>query len=152
MSRSNCELTFSPVLSVPFLLLFLLFVSSFPLLSVLVSRLPCRLPCAVFLFSCVQERVDVAGVKVVNFELTDISYAPEIAAAMLIRQQAEAMIDARKLIVEGAVDIACGAVEHLKKKGMDMKANDAAELVSNLLVVITGDSKAAPTVSVGANH
>lgn len=52
-----------------------------------------------------QERVNAAGAMIINFELTDLAYAPEIAQAMLIRQQAEAMVDARKIIVEGAVQI-----------------------------------------------
>merc|ERR1712157_115288 len=60
--------------------------------------------------SVLQDRLAHAGVKVIAFNLTDLSYAPEIAQAMLVRQQAEAMVKARKLIVKGAVDISNDAV------------------------------------------
>ncbi|MES1911318.1 MAG: hypothetical protein MHM6MM_003766 [Cercozoa sp. M6MM] len=93
-----------------------------------------------------QRRVDVAGARVLAFDLTDLAYAPEIAKAMLIRQQAEALVDARKIVVEGAVDIARGAVDGLQSNGIEFDARERARLVSNLLVVITSDSSATPTV------
>jgi regulator of protease activity HflC (stomatin/prohibitin superfamily) len=97
-----------------------------------------------------QERVNAAGVLVINFELTDLAYAPEIAQSMLIRQQAEAMVDARKIIVEGAVQISTGALAGLADRGVKLSKEDEARMVSNLLVVICGDSKVTPTVQVGS--
>lgn len=98
-----------------------------------------------------QERCDVAGVTIYNFELTDLAYAPEIAQAMLIRQQAEAMVDARKVIVRGAVEIAHGALEELNKKGICMDNDEKARLTTNLLVTICGDQKVQPVVSLSAS-
>jgi len=97
-----------------------------------------------------QQRVDAAGVLVVNFELTDLAYAPEIAQAMLIRQQAEAMVDARKIIVDGAINIAHGALSGLSERGVKMSKEEEVRLVTNLLVVICGDAKVQPQVSVGS--
>jgi regulator of protease activity HflC (stomatin/prohibitin superfamily) len=97
-----------------------------------------------------QERVEPAGVQVLNFELTDLAYAPEIAQAMLIRQQAEAMVDARKIIVQGAVTIAMGAIQGLQEKGVKLSKEEEARMVSNLLVVICGDAKVQPTVNVSS--
>jgi hypothetical protein len=74
-------------------------------------------------------------------------YAPEIAAAMLQRQQAEALIDARTLIVQGAVEIAKNAAEQLAGHGITMDAVEKARMVSNLICVICGDSHVQPTVS-----
>jgi len=96
-----------------------------------------------------QERVNASGVQIVNFELTDLAYAPEIAQAMLIRQQAEAMVDARKIIVEGAVQISMGALAGLADKGIKMTKEEEAKMVTSLLVVICGDAKVQPTVNVG---
>jgi len=67
-----------------------------------------------------QERVNAAGALIVNFELTDLAYAPEIAGAMLIRQQAEALVDARKIVVEGAVQISYGALSGLNDRGIKL--------------------------------
>jgi len=102
------------------------------------------------MISMLQERVTPAGVQIINFELTDLSYAAEIAQAMLIRQQAEAMIDARKIIVEGAVSIAHGAIVGLEQRGMKMTKEDEGKLVSKLLIVICGDSKVTPNTSVSS--
>jgi regulator of protease activity HflC (stomatin/prohibitin superfamily) len=96
-----------------------------------------------------QDRVTPAGIQVVNFELTDLAYAPEIAQAMLIRQQAEAMVDARKIIVEGAVQISYGALAALSERGVKMSKEEESKMVTNLLVVICGDSKVQPQVNVG---
>jgi regulator of protease activity HflC (stomatin/prohibitin superfamily) len=87
-----------------------------------------------------QERVDSAGLEVLSFELTDLSYAPEIAQAMLVRQQAEAMIEARQTIVKGAVSISLGAMKGLRERGIVMSPDEESRMVSNLLVVIC-DSK-----------
>ena len=81
------------------------------------------------------------------FNLTDLSYAPEIAQAMLVRQQAEAMVKARKLIVKGAVDISEGAINQLESKGVKMSETEKTKVVTNLLTVICGESGAQPTVA-----
>merc|ERR1739841_220504 len=96
-----------------------------------------------------QGKVAGAGVKVLAFNLTDLSYAPEIAQAMLVRQQAEAMVKARRLIVKGAVDISEDAVNQLETKGVKMSETEKTKVVTNLLTVICGDQKATPTLSVG---
>jgi len=96
-----------------------------------------------------QERVKAAGVEIVSFELTDLAYAPEIAQAMLIRQQAEAMVDARKIIVDGAVSICYGALSGLSDRHVQLSTADQAKLVTSLLVVICGDAKVQPQVQVG---
>merc|ERR1719158_2220252 len=67
-----------------------------------------------------QDRLAHAGVRVIAFNMTDLSYAPEIAQAMLVRQQAEAMVKARRLIVKGAVNISEDAVQQLEEKGLTM--------------------------------
>jgi len=95
-----------------------------------------------------QNRLAHAGVKVISFNMTDLSYAPEIAQAMLVRQQAEAMVKARRLIVKGAVDISEGAITQLQEKGVAMSPQEKTKIVTNLLTVICGESGAQPTLSV----
>jgi len=102
------------------------------------------------MMAMLQERCNVAGVVIYNFELTDLAYAPEIAQAMLIRQQAEAMVDARKIIVKGAVEISHGAVESLAGRGVHLAPDEQTRLVSNLLVTICGDTKVQPVISVSS--
>ena len=96
--------------------------------------------------AALQERVDVAGIRIVDMLLNELSYAPEIAAAMLQRQQAEALVDARTLIVQGAVEIARNATEQLAATGIEMEPAEKSRLVSNLICVICGDSHVQPTV------
>lgn len=98
-----------------------------------------------------QERVLPAGVHVVSFELNDLAYAPEIASNMLIRQQAEAVVDARKTIVEGAVEICHDALVGLGQKGIRMSEAEQSRLVSNLLVTICGEHSVQPTISLSEN-
>jgi regulator of protease activity HflC (stomatin/prohibitin superfamily) len=98
-----------------------------------------------------QERCNVAGVLIVNFELTDLAYAPEIAQAMLIRQQAEALVDARKIVVEGAIGITHGAIEGLNQRGIKLGKEMEHQLVANLLTVICGEARVQPVVSVGTS-
>lgn len=93
-----------------------------------------------------QKKLEIAGVVVISFELTDLSYAPEIAQAMLVRQQAIATIQARKEIVEGAVDIVDDAVSQLKKKGIKLSREEIAKLSSNLLLTLCGDQSVQPTL------
>lgn len=94
-----------------------------------------------------QERCMAAGALIVNFELTDLAYAPEIAPAMLIRQQAEVMLDARKIIVEGAVGICNDAVLELKQKGFQLESYEQSRLISNLLITICSEAGVQPTIS-----
>ena len=94
-----------------------------------------------------QEKVHVAGVLVESFELSDLSYAPEIAQVMLVRQQAKAMVDARKTVVDGAVGIVSTAITRLAREGMELTTKDQSKLAINLLTVICGESGANPTVA-----
>jgi len=93
-----------------------------------------------------QERVAVAGIKILTFTFNEISYAPEIAAGMLKRQQANAILQARKLIVTGAVDIATLAVKELEAQGITMDDKAKARVASNLLTVICSESATAPVL------
>lgn len=93
-----------------------------------------------------QGKVAGAGVKVLAFNLTDLSYAPEIAQAMLVRQQAEAMVSARKLIARGAVEISDESVQMLQQKGVQFSEAQKAKVVGNLLTVICGESGVQPTI------
>lgn len=99
--------------------------------------------------SVLQRKVDVTGVVVDFFELTDLSYAPEIAQAMLVRQQAHATIKARETIVSGAVEITFDALRGLEEKGIVLSSEEKAKLASNLLVTICGESKVQPTINLG---
>jgi regulator of protease activity HflC (stomatin/prohibitin superfamily) len=94
-----------------------------------------------------QSKVVAAGAEIASFELSDLSYAPEIARSMLVRQQAQALVDARKVIVDGAVQIVHHAIELLGEHGHKLQPSEEARLVSNLLVVICGESHVQPTVS-----
>lgn len=98
-----------------------------------------------------QEAADPAGVEVLNVRLNDLTYAPEIAQAMLMRQQAMALIDARKTIVEGAVQIVRDAVSQLNDAGFDLDEADRDQLISNLLVVLCSGERAQPVLNVQSN-
>lgn len=97
-----------------------------------------------------QAKVDTAGTEVLAFELSDLSYAPEIAQSMLVRQQAQALVDARKIVVEGAVEIVHEAIHQLEGKGLGLADGERSRLVSNLLTVICGESKVQPTYPIHA--
>jgi len=97
-----------------------------------------------------QERLAKAGVKVEEARLTHLAYAPEIAQAMLRRQQAEAVISARKKIVQGAVSMVEMALHELsEKKVVALDEERKAAMVSNLLVVLCGESEAHPVINTG---
>jgi len=98
--------------------------------------------------SLLQQKADVCGARIISYELADLQYAPEIASQMLVRQQAEALVEARFTIVEGAVQIVSGAVEKLRDRGIGFTPNEQSRLVSNLLAVICGDSHVTPTFSI----
>ncbi len=99
----------------------------------------------------IQERLAQAGVKVIEARISHLAYAPEIANAMLRRQQADAVIAARTRIVEGAVSMVEMALEQLSKRGViDLDEERKASMVSNLLVVLCSDNDAQPVVNAGS--
>jgi regulator of protease activity HflC (stomatin/prohibitin superfamily) len=96
-------------------------------------------------------RVESAGVHVIESRLTRLAYAPEIAQAMLRRQQASAVVAARQRIVEGAVGMVRAALAQLDEQGVvDLDEERKATMVSNLLVVLCGDRDAQPVVNTGS--
>ena len=99
----------------------------------------------------IQSKVAQAGLEIVEARITYLAYAPEIAAVMLQRQQASAIIDARKMIVDGAVGMVEMALERLKEGGMvQLDEERKAAMVSNLLVVLCGNHDAQPVVNSGS--
>ena len=97
-----------------------------------------------------QERLGRAGVAVDEARLTHLAYAPEIAQAMLRRQQAEAVIAARQKIVQGAVSMVDMALRELAAKDVvNLDDERKAAMVSNLMVVLCGDSDAKPVINTG---
>jgi regulator of protease activity HflC (stomatin/prohibitin superfamily) len=97
-----------------------------------------------------QARLDIAGVEIEESRLTHLAYAPEIASAMLRRQQAEAVIAARKVIVHGAVSMVEMALNDLEQRSVvKLDEERRAAMVSNLLVVLCGTSEAAPVINTG---
>ena len=98
----------------------------------------------------IQSKVTSAGIEIIDARITYLAYAPEIAASMLQRQQASALIDARKMIVDGAVGMVEMALEKLKGDGVvDLDEERKAAMVSNLLVVLCGNKDAQPVVNSG---
>jgi regulator of protease activity HflC (stomatin/prohibitin superfamily) len=99
----------------------------------------------------IQERLASAGVRVVEARITHLAFAPEIAQAMLQRQQASAIISARTRIVEGAVSMVEMALEQLKLRGVvNLDEERKAAMVSNLLVVLCGERSVQPIVNAGS--
>ncbi len=99
----------------------------------------------------IQEKVSDAGLEIIEARITYLAYAPEIAAVMLQRQQASAIIDARKMIVEGAVGMVEMALERLNEKDIvNLDEERKAAMVSNLLVVLCGNKDAQPIVNSGS--
>jgi regulator of protease activity HflC (stomatin/prohibitin superfamily) len=97
-----------------------------------------------------EERLERAGVLVEEARLTHLAYAPEIAQAMLRRQQAEAVIDARQKIVHGAVSMVDMALKDLTQKGVvELDSERKAAMVSNLMVVLCGESEVHPVLNTG---
>jgi regulator of protease activity HflC (stomatin/prohibitin superfamily) len=96
------------------------------------------------------ERLDRAGIEVLEARISHLAYAPEIAHTMLQRQQASAIISARRLIVEGAVGMVEMALQRLSEKNIvDLDEERKAAMVSNLLVVLCGDRSVNPVVNTG---
>ena len=99
----------------------------------------------------IQSRVQEAGLDIIEARITYLAYAPEIAAVMLQRQQASAIIDARKMIVDGAVGMVEMALHKLNEGGMvELDEERKAAMVSNLLVVLCGNKDAQPIVNSGS--
>ena len=99
------------------------------------------------------ERLDLAGIEVVEARINYLAYAPEIAAVMLRRQQADAIISAREKIVEGAVSMVKMAIDQLSEKEIvELDEERKAAMVSNLLVVLCSDESAQPVVNTGTLH
>lgn len=99
----------------------------------------------------IQSKVEIAGLEIMEARITHLSYAPEIAASMLQRQQASAVIDARQMIVEGAVGMVEMALDKLNKNDIvQLDEERKAAMVSNLLVVLCGNKDAQPIVNSGS--
>lgn len=101
----------------------------------------------------ISERLQIAGIEVIEARINNLAYATEIAHAMLQRQQATAIVAARSKIVEGAVGMVEMALEQLsRKKIIELDEEKKAAMVSNLLVVLCGDKNAQPVVNTGTLH
>lgn len=101
--------------------------------------------------NAIQEKVDVAGLEIMEARITHLAYSPEIAAAMLQRQQASAIVDARSLIVKGAVSMVEQALKELNENDIvQLDEERKAAMVSNLLVVLCGNRDAQPVVNSGS--
>ncbi|HAG13459.1 MAG TPA: hypothetical protein DCG49_06310, partial [Ruminococcus sp.] len=99
----------------------------------------------------IQQKVENAGIEIIEARITHLAYAPEIAAVMLQRQQASAIIDARKMIVDGAVGMVEMALERLSEnETITLDEERKAAMVSNLLVVLCGNHDAQPVVNSGS--
>lgn len=99
----------------------------------------------------IQSKVSEAGIEIVEARITYLAYAPEIAAVMLQRQQASAIIDARKMIVEGAVGMVEMALEQLSEREIvELDTERKAAMVSNLMVVLCGSKDAQPVLNSGS--
>ena len=100
-----------------------------------------------------QERLDRAGLVVLEARISHLAYAPEIASAMLKRQQAQAIVAARMQIVDGAVGMVQAALEQLERdQVVDLDEERKAAMVSNLLVVLCGEENARPVLNAGTLH
>ena len=99
----------------------------------------------------IQSKVETSGIEILEARITYLAYAPEIAAVMLQRQQASAIIDARKMIVDGAVGMVEMALDRLSERGtVQLDEERKAAMVSNLLVVLCGNKDAQPVVNSGS--
>ena len=101
----------------------------------------------------ISERLELAGIEVIEARINNLAYATEIAQAMLQRQQATAIVAARSTIVEGAVGMVEMALEHLSQRNIiELDDEKRAAMVSNLLVVLCGDRNAQPVLNTGTLH
>ena len=101
----------------------------------------------------IQERLNKAGMEVIEARISHLAYAPEIAAAMLQRQQAHAVVAARTKIVEGAVGMVQLALDRLSKEQViELDEDRRATMVSNLLVVLCSDKHTQPIINAGSMY
>jgi len=101
----------------------------------------------------ISERLEIAGIQIIEARINNLAYATEIAQAMLQRQQATAIVAARSTIVEGAVGMVEMALEHLSRRNIiELDDDKKAAMVSNLLVVLCGDRNAQPVLNTGTLH
>lgn len=101
----------------------------------------------------IRERLQLAGIEIIEARINNLAYATEIASAMLQRQQATAIVAARSKIVEGAVGMVEMALDQLSKKQIiELDEEKKAAMVSNLLVVLCGDRNAQPVLNTGTLH
>ena len=99
----------------------------------------------------IEEKVGFAGLEIIEACITYLAYAPEIAAIMLQRQQASAIIDARKMIVDGAVGMVQMALDKINSVNIcELDDERKAQMVSNLLVVLCGNQNAQPVINSGS--
>ena len=101
------------------------------------------------LISELQEKLQIAGILIKDAKISHLAYSPEIAVAMLRRQQAEAVLFARRRLVEGALGIVDDVLEHYRKQGINLSDEHRIELINNLLVTLTSDREVNPIVNVG---
>ena len=98
----------------------------------------------------ITERLAIAGIKVMEARIGYLAYAPEIASSMLKRQQAVAIVAARKKIVEGAVGMVEDALDQLSRDNIiDFDDDKKATMISNLMVVLCGDKEVTPVINTG---
>lgn len=96
-----------------------------------------------------RKRLERAGLEVIEARITHLAYAPEIASSMLRRQQASAVIAARRTIVKGAVDLVTEALQGLKDRDLEIDSERQMAMISNLLIVLVGDKDASPVINTG---
>ncbi len=108
---------------------------------------------AAFLAKDLQTRLSVAGVEVIEARIMHLAYSSEIASAMLQRQQAQAVLSARKVIVDGAVGMVKSAIERLAEENVvELDDDKKAQMVNNLMVAIVSDQGAQPVINSGTIH
>jgi len=103
------------------------------------------------LIRLLQEKTSFTGAQILNFEIVDLSYAPEIAQVMLARQQAEALVEARRLFVGAAVDMVNHAVVQLESKGLTLSDSARENITGNLLTVVCSHTPASPTIPLSSS-
>lgn len=100
-----------------------------------------------------QERLNVAGVKIIETRLTHLAYATEIASAMLQKQQSSAILSARKIIVEGAVSITEDAIDRLSKEAnLDLTDDQRLQIINNIMVAIISERGTQPVINTGTQN
>ena len=93
-----------------------------------------------------QDRCNVCGISIEKMEIMEVAYHPEVAQSLLLVQQAQAKVDARKLIVDGCVEIVNGALENLKDKGIELSEEGQHDLAKRLMIICCSDQGSAQPV------